>query len=102
MLAEFPVRRPIVAMVISILIVIMGLVAYPTLPVAQYPDITPPVVQVTTTYPGANAEVVASTVASPIEQQVNGVPGMIYMESTSASDAPTRSRSRSNLAPTST
>jgi HAE1 family hydrophobic/amphiphilic exporter-1 len=86
MLAEFPVRRPIVACVISILIVIMGLVAYPTLPIAQYPDITPPVVQVTTTYPGASAQVVADTVASPIEQQVNGVPGMIYMESTSASD----------------
>jgi HAE1 family hydrophobic/amphiphilic exporter-1 len=86
MLAEFPVRRPIVSMVISILIVIMGVVVYPTLPVAQYPDITPPVVQVTTTYPGASAQVVADTVASPIEQQVNGVPGMIYMESTSASD----------------
>ncbi len=86
MLAEFPVRRPIVSMVISILIVIMGVVAYQTLPIAQYPDITPPVVQVTTTYPGASAQVVADTVASPIEQQVNGVPGMIYMESTSASD----------------
>jgi HAE1 family hydrophobic/amphiphilic exporter-1 len=86
MLAEFPVRRPIVSMVISILIVIMGVVAYPTLPIAQYPDITPPVVQVTTLYPGASAQVVADTVASPIEQQVNGVPGMLYMESTSASD----------------
>jgi HAE1 family hydrophobic/amphiphilic exporter-1 len=86
MLAEFPVRRPIVSMVISILIVIMGVVAYPTLPIAQYPDITPPVVQVTTNYPGASAQVVADTVASPIEQEVNGVPGMIYMESTSASD----------------
>ncbi len=86
MLAEFPVRRPIVSMVISILIVMLGLVAYPTLPVAQYPDITPPVVQVSTMYPGASAQVVADTVASPIEQQVNGVPGMIYMESTSTSD----------------
>ncbi len=86
MLAEFPVRRPIVSMVISILIVIMGVVAYPTLPIAQYPDITPPVIQVTATYPGASAQVVADTVASPIEQEVNGVPGMIYMESTSASD----------------
>lgn len=86
MLAEFPVKRPIVSLVISILIVIMGLVAYPTLPVAQYPDITPPVVQVTTTYPGASSQVVADTVASPIEQQVNGVPGMLYMESTSSSD----------------
>jgi HAE1 family hydrophobic/amphiphilic exporter-1 len=73
-------------MVIAILILIMGLIAYPTLPVAQYPDITPPVVQVTCNYPGASAEVVADTVASPIEQEVNGVPGMIYMESTSASD----------------
>jgi HAE1 family hydrophobic/amphiphilic exporter-1 len=86
MLADFPVKRPIVSMVLSILILLMGVVAYPTLPVAQYPDITPPVVQVTTSYPGANAQVVADTVASPIEQQVNGVPGMIYMESTSASD----------------
>ncbi len=86
MLAEFPVKRPIVSLVISILIVLMGVVAYPTLPVAQYPDITPPVVQVTTVYPGASSQVVADTVASPIEQQVNGVPGMIYMESTSTSD----------------
>ncbi len=86
MLAEFPVRRPIVSVVIAILIVIMGLVAYPTMPVAQYPDITPPVIQVSTNYPGAGAQVVADTVASPIEQEVNGVPGMIYMESTSTSD----------------
>jgi HAE1 family hydrophobic/amphiphilic exporter-1 len=86
MLAEFPVRRPIVSVVISILIVIMGVVSYPTLPIAQYPDITPPVIQVTTNYPGASAQVVADTVASPIEQQVNGVPGMLYMESTSTSD----------------
>ncbi len=86
MFAEFPVRRPIVSMVISILIVILGVVAYPTLPIAQYPDITPPVVRVTTAYPGASSQVVADTVASPIEQQVNGVPGMIYMESTSSSD----------------
>ena len=86
MFAEFPVRRPIVSMVIAILIVIMGIVTYPTLPIAQYPDITPPVIQVTASYPGASAQVVSDTVASPIEQQVNGVPGMIYMESTSASD----------------
>jgi HAE1 family hydrophobic/amphiphilic exporter-1 len=86
MLAEFPVRRPIVAAVIAILIVLMGVVAYPTLPMAQYPDITPPVIQVTANYPGASAQVVADTVAAPIEQEVNGVPGMIYMESTSASD----------------
>jgi len=82
----FFIRRPIVAIVISLLITLAGLVSYPTLPVAQYPDITPPVIQVTANYPGASAQVVADTVAAPIEQQVNGVPGMIYMESTSASD----------------
>jgi HAE1 family hydrophobic/amphiphilic exporter-1 len=61
-------------------------VTLPVLPVAQYPDITPPTVKVTTTYPGANAQVVADTVAAPIEQQVNGVEGMLYMSSTSAND----------------
>jgi HAE1 family hydrophobic/amphiphilic exporter-1 len=86
MLAELPVRRPIMAAVVSILILLMGVVAYPQLPAAQYPDITPPVIQVSANYPGASAQVVADTVAAPIEQEVNGVPGMIYMESTSASD----------------
>jgi len=86
MFAAFFIRRPIVAMVLGILIVLMGVVSYPTLPIAQYPDITPPVIQVTTTFPGASAQVIADTVAAPIEQEVNGVPGMIYMESTSASD----------------
>ncbi len=74
------------ATVLAIVIVIAGLVALPSLPVAQYPDITPPTVKVTCTYPGANASVVAETVAAPIEQQVNGVEGMIYMSSTSAND----------------
>jgi len=74
------------ASVIAIVIVIAGLVTLPSLPVAQYPDITPPTVKVSTTYPGANAQVVADTVAAPIEQQVNGVEGMIYMSSTSAND----------------
>jgi HAE1 family hydrophobic/amphiphilic exporter-1 len=74
------------AAVIALLVILMGAVSYPTMPVAQYPDITPPVIQVSAVYPGANAQVVADTVASPIEQGVNGVPGMIYMESTSASD----------------
>ncbi len=82
----FFIRRPIVAIVISLLIVLAGAVAYPTLPVSQYPDITPPVIQVTANYPGASAQVVTDTVAAPIEQEVNGVPGMLYMESTSASD----------------
>ena len=86
MFSLFFIRRPIVACVIAILIVLLGAVAYPTLSVAQYPDITPPVIQVTATYPGASAQVIADTVAAPIEQQVNGVSGMLYMESTSASD----------------
>jgi HAE1 family hydrophobic/amphiphilic exporter-1 len=85
--AAFFIRRPIVAMVLAILIVLMGVVSYPTLPVAQYPDITPPVIQVTANFPGASAQVIADTVAAPIEQEVNGVPGMIYMESTSSSDS---------------
>src|SRR5258707_8491633 len=86
MFSLFFIRRPIVACVLAILIIIMGAVAFPTLPVAQYPQIAPPVIRVTTIYPGASAQVIADTVAAPMEQQVNGVEGMIYMESTSASD----------------
>src|SRR5258707_11248333 len=86
MFSLFFIRRPIVACVLAILIIIMGAVAFPTLPVAQYPQIAPPVIRVTTIYPGASAQVIADTVAAPIEQQVNGVEGMIYMESTSAAD----------------
>src|SRR5215510_11533765 len=86
MFSLFFIRRPIVACVIAILILIAGSVSFPTLPVAQYPEIAPPIIRVTTVYPGASAQVVADTVAAPIEQQVNGVDRMIYMESTSASD----------------
>src|SRR5262245_43544280 len=84
MFSQFFIHRPIVACVISILIVILGGVAYRTLPVAQYPQIAPPVIRVTTVFPGASAQVIADTVAAPIEQQVNGVDKMLYMESTSA------------------
>src|SRR6185369_11517301 len=87
MFSLFFIRRPIVACVLAILVVIAGAVSFPTLPVAQYPQIAPPIVRVTTVYPGASAQVVADTVAAPIEQQVNGVEGMLYMESTSASDS---------------
>jgi len=80
------IRRPVLAMVISIVIVLVGLVALVALPIARYPDIAPPTVQVSTTYPGANAQVVAETVATPIEQEVNGVEGMIYMSSISSND----------------
>ncbi len=85
-MAEFFVRRPIVAMVIAIIIMILGLVALGGLPVAQYPDITPPMVQVSGTYTGANAVNVEQSVATPVEQKVNGVEDMIYMTSTNSSD----------------
>ncbi|UCE83995.1 MAG: multidrug efflux RND transporter permease subunit [Deltaproteobacteria bacterium] len=86
MFSKFFIERPIFASVISIVIIIAGGVSLGILPTAQYPEITPPTVEVKTTYPGANARVVAETVAAPIEQEVNGVENMIYMSSTSASD----------------
>ena len=86
MFSRFFIERPIFASVISIVIVIAGSVSLLGLPVSQYPEITPPTVEVSASYPGANAQVVSETVAAPIEQQVNGVEDMIYMSSTSASD----------------
>src|SRR5262245_63539619 len=96
-MARFFIDRPVFAWVISIVIVLAGLAVLPqlgvgqrvglaTLPIAQYPEITPPSVQVACQYPGASAEVVADTVAAPIEQQVNGVEGMLYMSSQSGND----------------
>jgi hydrophobic/amphiphilic exporter-1 (mainly G- bacteria), HAE1 family len=86
MISKFFIERPVLANVIAILIVVIGVVAMAALPVAQYPDVVPPTVQVTTRYPGASARTVIDTVALPIEQQVNGVEGMIYMQSYAASD----------------
>lgn len=86
MFARFFVDRPIFATVLSAVIVIVGLVALSQLPVAQYPEVTPPTIQVSTTYPGANAATVAETVATPIEQEVNGVERMLYMASRSTND----------------
>jgi HAE1 family hydrophobic/amphiphilic exporter-1 len=84
--AEFFVRRPIVAMVIAIITLIVGFVALQALPIAQYPEITPPMVSVSGTYTGANATNVEQSVATPVEQKVNGVEGMLYMKSTNSSD----------------
>lgn len=84
MISRFFINRPIFASVISIVIVIAGLVSMFGLPISQYPSIIPPEVSVTATYPGANAEVVATTVAAPLETEINGVPNMIYMRSTSS------------------
>ncbi|MFZ5778790.1 MAG: efflux RND transporter permease subunit [Pseudomonadota bacterium] len=83
MISAFFINRPVLANVLAIVIVLLGGVALATLPVAQYPNIVPPTVQVTTTYPGASAKTVVDNVALPIELQVNGVEGMIYMQSTS-------------------
>ncbi|QUT06423.1 multidrug efflux RND transporter permease subunit [Sphingobium phenoxybenzoativorans] len=80
---HFFIDRPIFAAVMSILVIIMGLVAYPTLPVGQYPEIAPPTVVVQASYPGASAETLAETVAAPLEESINGVEDMIYMSSSS-------------------
>ena len=84
MFSKFFIERPIFASVISLVIIIAGGVAMYNLPIAQYPDITPPCITVSTTYPGASADVISQNVAAPIELQVNGVDNMIYMQSASS------------------
>src|SRR5438132_9909153 len=86
MFAHFFITRPVFAMVISVLVVLAGGLALTQLPIAQYPEVVPPQVVVTAVYPGADAKTVSETVASPIEDQVNGVEGMMYMESQCTND----------------
>ena len=86
MFSRFFINRPIFASVLSIVITLAGTIALFTLPVAQYPEIAPPVITVSGQYPGASADVVASTVVTPMEQQINGVENMLYVSSNSTAD----------------
>src|ERR1700726_71531 len=85
-MVNFFIQRPIFASAIAIIMVLAGAICYFLLPVSQFPDITPPQVVVSANYPGASAQVVADTVTTPLEEQINGVQGMTYMSSASSND----------------
>src|SRR5438045_4369519 len=85
-ISRFFIDRPLFAAVVSLVFVILGVVFFGRLPVAQYPEIAPPVINVTGQYPGASADVVAATVLTPLEQQINGVENMLYVTSNSTGD----------------
>src|ERR1043165_1494696 len=87
-ISHFFIDRPIFASVLSIVFIILGGVSFIRLPIAQYPEIAPPIINVSGQYPGANAEVVATTVVAPIEEQINGVENMLYMSSNAAAEGP--------------
>src|SRR5207247_6990921 len=86
MLVDTFINRPILASVCSLVIILAGIIAIPTLPIAQFPELAPPTVQVTAFYNGASAETVETSVTTPIEQAINGVEGMMYMTSSSGND----------------
>src|SRR5947199_6122275 len=84
--SKFFIDRPIFAAVLSIVILVAGLISMPLLPISEYPDVVPPSVVVRATYPGANPKVIAETVSTPIEEQINGVENMLYMSSQATTD----------------
>jgi hypothetical protein len=100
-IGSLSIQRPVLALVLSIFILIVGALAYTGLPVSEYPEVAPPSVVVQASYPGASAQVAADTVATPIEQEINGVEDMIYMYSQSTGDGQVNiSPSPSSWAPT--
>src|SRR3977135_2511186 len=99
MIPHFFIDRPIFASVLSIIIVVVGLVSFKALPIAQFPEITPPVVQIEADYPGASAEVIADSVARPIEVQLPGIDNLIYYDSTSTNDGHMTIKLTSEISP---